>query len=103
MSRIVCWARADGAGHCQAGPGHPRDATSSRAGLPLPGASSDSATATGAERVEAACHRAVAVPALSYRSVESILNTGLTASPAGRAAGPRPPPPPDLRGADYYR
>jgi transposase len=58
----------------------------------------------GAERVEAACQRALAVRAFSYRSVESILKTGLD----------RQPLPPDrpvrvhrrhhnLRGPDYYR
>jgi len=58
----------------------------------------------GAERVEAACQRALAVCAFSYRSVESILKTGLD----------RQPLPADrpvrvhrrhqnLRGPDYYR
>jgi len=58
----------------------------------------------GAERVEAACARALAARALSYRSVESILRHGLDAQPL---APPRPvrthPRHDNVRGASYYR
>ena len=57
----------------------------------------------GAERVEAACARALAVRALSYRSVESILRHGLDRQPLPAGAGTHPPPHPNLRGASYYR
>lgn len=58
----------------------------------------------GAERVEAACQRALAVRAFSYRSVESILKSGLDRQPL-----PAQKPAPvhrrhdNLRGAGYYR
>jgi transposase len=58
----------------------------------------------GDDRLEAACTRALAVSALSYRSVESILRTGLD-----RQALPEPAPElmprthEFVRGADYYR
>jgi len=57
----------------------------------------------GAERLEAACARALAVGATSYRSVDSILRTGLD-----RQALPDAPPDPpvrrheNVRGPDYY-
>ncbi len=44
----------------------------------------------GAERLEAACARALAARALSYRSVESILRHGLDSQPLGRAPGAGP-------------
>ena len=58
----------------------------------------------GADRVEAACQRALAVRAFSYRSLESILKTGLDRQPL-------PAPRPlrthrrhdNLRGAGYYQ
>ena len=46
----------------------------------------------GAERVEAACARALAVRALSYRSVESILRHGLDRQPLRAARRPAPIP-----------
>ena len=48
----------------------------------------------GTERVEAACARALAVRALSYRSVESILRHGLDSQPLRAGTGPHPPPAP---------
>jgi len=58
----------------------------------------------GAERVEAACRRALAVRAFSCRSVESILKTGLDRQPLPAA---RPvlvhPRHDNLCGAGYYR
>ena len=55
------------------------------------------------ERVEAACARALAARALSYRSVESILRHGLDAQPLPSAPTRRHPHHPNLRGAAYYR
>jgi transposase len=48
----------------------------------------------GAERVEAASARAVAVGARSYRHVEIMLKHGLDRVPLEAEAPPRPPPPP---------
>jgi transposase len=56
----------------------------------------------GEDRLEAACRRALALRGFSYRSVESILRTGLDRQPL-----PSAPPAPfhhdNLRGPDYYR
>lgn len=58
----------------------------------------------GAERLEAACRRALAIRALSYRSIQSILKNGLDSQPL-----PEPvvqPPRRDhanVRGAGYYQ
>jgi hypothetical protein len=58
----------------------------------------------GEQRLEAACARALAIGAASYRSVESILKAGLD-----RQALPEKPPSPrpalahaNVRGSDYY-
>ena len=58
----------------------------------------------GHERLEAAATRALAVRAHSYRSVESILRSGLDRQPLP-AETPQPAHPhhPNLRGPDYYR
>ncbi len=55
------------------------------------------------ERVEAACTRALAVKALSYRSVESILRHGLDSQPLRAGPARTHPHHPNLRGAGYYR
>jgi transposase len=55
------------------------------------------------ERVEAACARALAVRALSYRSVESILRHGLDRQPLPTPPTRTHPTHPNLRGAAYYR
>ena len=58
----------------------------------------------GAERVEAACARALAVRAHSYRSVESILRAGLDRQPLPVEAPPRTHPGHDnVRGPGYYQ
>ena len=60
----------------------------------------------GQTRLEAACRRAVAIQACTYKSVESILKTGLDARPLpGEAEGASPPLPvhPNIRGAAYYQ
>lgn len=56
-----------------------------------------------AERVEAACGRALAVRALSYRSVESILRHGLDSVPLRASPARSHPDHQNLRGANYYR
>ena len=58
----------------------------------------------GSDRLEAACRRALAIQAYSYRSVESILKSGLDGQPLP-AAPPRLPVRrhDNLRGPAYYR
>jgi transposase len=59
----------------------------------------------GNERLEAACARALAVGARSYRHVDSILKNGLDRTPL--PAAPEPPVPPtaheNIRGQGYYQ
>lgn len=58
----------------------------------------------GADRLEAACMRALAIRALSYRSVESILRKGLDRQPLPSRPVLLAPLRHDfLRGADYYQ
>ncbi len=58
----------------------------------------------GDERLEAACTRALAVSALSYRSVESILRTGLDHEALPEALPLVPLRTHEfVRGPDYYR
>lgn len=59
----------------------------------------------GQDRLEAACARAVAVRARSYRHVDSILRNGLDRIPLKEAASSETPPllHPNVRGRDYYR
>jgi transposase len=58
----------------------------------------------GGARLEAACGRALALRAFSYRSVESILRTGLDRQPLPALAPPVVPRPhANLRGPGYYR
>jgi len=57
----------------------------------------------GDDRVEAACRRALAVRARSYRHVESILKRGLDrAAPASPETGAPPLHHENVRGRDYY-
>ena len=54
-------------------------------------------------RLEAACTRALAIRAPTYRSVASILKNGLDRQPALFAVTPAPlPPHENVRGPDYY-
>ena len=58
----------------------------------------------GRERMEAACHRALALETCSYRSIQSILKTKLDMQPLPRQE-PEPPPPKshgNIRGKEYY-
>ena len=58
----------------------------------------------GDQRLEAACQRALAVAARSYRHVESILKHGLDRMPApGSSPHDTPVVHANLRGRDYYR
>jgi len=59
----------------------------------------------GPERLEAACKRALAIRAHSYRSVESILRTGLDKTPLPAATAPTSAHPDhdNLRGPGYYQ
>ena len=58
----------------------------------------------GPERLERACQRALRLEACSYRSIKSMLQTGLDRQPV---PGPVPPPVvithPNVRGAAYYQ
>lgn len=61
-------------------------------------------TRYGNDRLEAACARAVAARAIRYKSVESILNSGLDALPLAQG-GPHAPTPTHheyVRGPEYY-
>lgn len=105
-SRIIAWAATTGpataklAEAVMAARRHPEQGFRSCLGIVRLG------DRYGPERLEAACERALAVRAHSYRSVESILRTGLDRQPL-----PAPPPGlgrahPDhdnVRGPDYYQ
>jgi transposase len=57
-----------------------------------------------AQRIDAACRRALTLRALSYRSVKSILRSGLDRAPQQQELELRLPPSHDhVRGPDYYR
>jgi transposase len=56
----------------------------------------------GAGRLEAACQRALAINARSYRSVESILAHGLDAQPVTSPESPQTLPHANLRGPEYF-
>lgn len=56
------------------------------------------------ERVEAACERALAIKARSYKSVRAILENKLEGRPLpGKAKEVQPIEHANVRGADYYR
>lgn len=57
----------------------------------------------GEQRLEAACDRALQINALSYRSIESILKSGLDQRPLKKEAeNSKPLQHSNIRGADYY-
>ena len=60
----------------------------------------------GSDRLEAACERALGLGAYSFKSVKSILRTGLDRQPLSKATGAGNRVPLDhknIRGADYYQ
>jgi len=102
-SRIIAWAQRTGpataglAEAIMAARPHPEQGCRSCLGIIR------LADRYGAERVEAACARALAARALSYRSVESILRHGLDAAPLGDPPPVRAHPRhANLRGPGYY-
>jgi transposase len=56
------------------------------------------------ERLEAACRRALVIGSASYKSVQSILKTGLDSQPLPVPETPETPPieHPNIRGTLYY-
>jgi len=54
------------------------------------------------ERLEAACVRAVATGCATYKSIESILKSGLDSQPLEPTNVVPLPMHPNVRGADYY-
>ena len=102
-SRIIAWAQRTGpataglAEAIMAARPHPEQGYRSCLGIIRLG------DRYGAERVEAACARALAARALSYRSVESILRHGLDAQPLSDPPPVRAHPRhANLRGPGYY-
>jgi transposase len=102
-SRIVAWAETTGqstgalAEAILASRPHPEQGYRSCLGIIRLG------DRYGPERLEAACARALAVRALSYRSVESILRHGLDSQPLRAGPARTHPAHQNLRGASYYR
>jgi transposase len=103
-SRIISWAAATGpataklAEAIMAARRHPEQGFRSCLGIIRLG------DRYGADRLEAACERALAVRALSYRSVESILRTGLDRQSLPAEGPPRVHPDHDnLRGPEYFQ
>jgi transposase len=102
-SRIVAWAERTGpataalAESILASRPHPEQGYRSCLGIIRLG------DRYGPERVEAACERALAARALSYRSVESILRHGLDSQPLRATPARTHPGHQNLRGASYYR
>jgi hypothetical protein len=58
----------------------------------------------GAERLEAACRRALKIGACSYKSIESILKNELDQKPLPEPPKPSSPPAShaNIRGPEYY-
>jgi len=56
-----------------------------------------------ADRLEAACSRALAAKAYSYKSVKSILTSGLDKAPVKKTPAQPKLQHANIRGADYYR
>jgi len=103
-SRIIAWAQKTGpataklAEAVMAARPHPEQGFRSCLGIVRLG------DRYGSERLEAACERALAVRAHSYRSVESILRTGLDRQPLPADGPARAHPSHDnVRGPDYYQ
>lgn len=103
-ARILFWARATGPATAALAEGimarraHPEQGFRSCLGIIRLG------ERYGAGRLEAACARAVSVGSYSYRSVQSILRSGLDAKALPAASEPERTHPDheNLRGAGYY-
>ena len=102
-SRIIAWAEKTGpstaelAGQIMASRPHPEQGFRSCLGIVRLGGR------YGADRLEAACTRALSVRAFSYRSVESILKNGLDQKPLPGEPPARAHPRHDnVRGPSYY-
>jgi transposase len=102
-SRIIAWAERSGpktaalAKEIMATRSHPEQGFRSCLGIIRLG------ERYGVERLEAACARALAARALSYRSVESILTHGLDSQPLDRPPVRTHRRHHNLRGPQYYR
>ena len=100
--------REDGAPYGRPRHHYPRGAATSGAGLPPlfgnpPSRQALLAKRYSPERLEAACHRALAIGGASYRSIKSILEHGLDRVPLEEQATLELPQEHDnLRGPDYY-
>ena len=102
--RLVRWAREAGPSVCgliervMSTRVHPQQGFRSCLGIMRLGQS------YGAERLQAACQRALQVDAVSYRSVRSILQEGLDRQevPAGEPPAALPQEHENLRGSSYY-
>ena len=102
-SRIISWAEKTGPQTAKLAEGimarrpHPEQGFRSCLGIVRLGGR------YGADRLEAACTRALSVRAYSYRSVESILKNGLDQKPLPAEPPKRAHPDHDnVRGPDYY-
>ncbi|MDH4182918.1 MAG: IS21 family transposase, partial [Nitrospinota bacterium] len=103
-SRIVGWAEKTGpataalAAAIMEGRAHPQQGFRSCLGVMRLGKE------YGPQRLEAACVRALAVNAISYRSVRSILQTCLDKQPLPGKQEPQTgiDDHPNIRGSDYY-
>ena len=102
-SRIISWAEKTGPQTAKLAEGimarrpHPEQGFRSCLGIVRLGGR------YGADRLEAACTRALSVRAYSYRSVESILKNGLDQKPLPAEPTKRAHPDHDnVRGPDYY-
>jgi transposase len=97
--RLIRWAAARGAATAQvvatmlASRPHPHQGCRSCGGIMRLGKSA------GAERLEAACRRALTIGTCSYKSMESILKNGLDRAPLPAS----PPAPAPLRGRFFLR
>jgi transposase len=103
-SRLIAWAETTGSATAQlvaailAAKPHPEQGYRACLGIMR------LSKASGVERMEAACARALRLDAPSYRTVQNILASGLDRVPA-ESPPPEPPPRPPhptIRGSAYY-
>jgi transposase len=102
--RLIRWAAGNGLATARvvetilASRAHPQQGFRSCLGIMRLGKS------YGAERLEAACRRALKIGACSYKSIESILKNELDKKPLPEPPKPSSPPPShdNIRGPKYY-